>query len=95
MALITFEMYSGKEIDLNADDVQSVSTYDAFDHDMQLPEDFYAPNGDGYPELRHDKLDEANAMRTAPRVLLLMRNGASFEVKGSLAQVRKALSGKK
>lgn len=91
MALVTLHLYSGAEVSLNPEHVQGVSSHEALDHDAPLPDDFYLINGDGLPEIRQDKVEEANALRTSTRTLVLMANGVSYEVQGSVAEVKKAL----
>ena len=90
MAFVTLKDYSGGTVDLNPAFVQSVTSYDHYDHDMELPAEFYFTNNAGLPEVRKDKQDEADVLRTSPRTLVVCPN-ASYVVQGSVAEVKKAL----
>lgn len=94
MSLVTLETYGGDKVDINPDFVQAVTSHNSFDENLPLPEDFYFLNGGGDPEVRKDRRDQANALRTSERTLVLMANGTSFEVRGSTGEVKKALGGK-
>ena len=93
MTLITFEDYNGNKVQVNSEMVQTISSYQHFDHDMKLPDDLMIINGDGHPEVSNDpkKLAKANDLRTSERVIVLHMNGTSHVVKGTLAEVQKAL----
>lgn len=92
MALVTFEDFSGGTIDVNPAMVASVVTYQHFDHDMELPDEHYHMNAGGLKEVRPDNREEADALRTSPRTIINV-GGASFIVKGTVDEVKKALSG--
>ena len=91
MAFVNFKDYNGGSIDLNPALVQSVSNYDHFDHDMELPAEFYFENSKGLKEVRRDRADEADRLRVSPRTIVTSQ-GASFIVQGSVDDVKKALS---
>ncbi len=94
MSLVTLETYADEKVKVNPDFVQSVTSYNHFDQDMTLPEEFLEKDRDGLMQVRQDKKEEADALRTSPRTLVLMGNGTSFEVKGSVDEVEQALAGK-
>lgn len=92
MAFVTFEDYEGNKIDINPAQVVSVVSYQHFDHDMKLPDEFMVINPDGNPEVTNDPdlLAKANEKRTSERVIINFVGGSAI-VKGSLDKVKKAL----
>lgn len=92
--IVTFKTYGGEEMSINSDAVQSVSTYQHFDHDLELPDEMYHMNRDGNREVDPAKREEADALRTSARTILQTGNG-SFIVRGTREEVLKALAAKK
>lgn len=90
MALVTLEDYAGGTVEVNPAMVLSITSFQFFDHDMELPDDHYHMNGDFLKEVRPDKREEADALRTSPRTVVNVGN-SSFIVKGTVDEVKKAL----
>ena len=92
MAFVTFEDYNGNKVDVNPATVISVSAYQHFDADLELPDEFYVTNPSGLKEVTNDpeKLAKANELRTSERVIVNFIGGSTI-VKGDLAKVKKAL----
>lgn len=95
MALVTFEGYDGQEITINSDTVVSLSSYEHFDHDKELPEELMVTNPSGWQEVSNDpdKLAKANRLRTSKRTIIVFNSGSAI-VKGTVAEVRAKLKGK-
>lgn len=93
MALVKFEDYSGTTVEINPAAVLSVSSYQHFDYDFELPEEFYVTNPSGLKEVSNDpkKMAEADKLRTSERVIVSFTNGSSTVVKGTVDEVKKAI----
>lgn len=89
--MVTFKDYSGNEIDLNPASVVTVSTYQHYDHDLEMPKEFYVLNPSSLRELDAKRREEADRRRTSVRVIIRTERG-SFVVQGTLAEVKSALS---
>ena len=90
MAFVTLEDFNGGKVDLNPALVQAVTSFQHFDHDMALPEDWFEPGPNG-PELKAEHQEEADILRTSPRTIVSFNGGQSFVVKGSVEAVKKVL----
>ena len=92
MAFVTFEDFNGGKHDVNPALVQSVTTYENYDQDKEIPGDLRFTNNDGALEDRHDPEGKAlvNKARTSTRVIIGFTN-TTLIVKGTLAEVQKAL----
>lgn len=91
MALVTFEDYTGNKVEINPATVISVSTYEHYDHDLELPEELMIKNANGLSEVNPEKRDEADKMRTSLRTIVSFTGGSTV-VQGTVAQVKKALA---
>ncbi len=93
MAFVTFEDYSGNTIEVNPAQVQTVSVFQHYDHDMEVPDKMMIKNGDDHDEIDPKHRAAADKLRTSERVIITYPNGATV-VKGTLAEVKDALSDK-
>lgn len=93
MAFVTLEDFHGGKVDLNPALVQAVTSFQHFDSEMALPEDWYGPGPNG-PEIKPEYQEEADKIRTSPRTIVSFEGGLSFIVQGSVDQVKKALAAK-
>ncbi len=92
MALLTFNGLDGNEVHINPTLIEAVTTFNWFDHDLELPAEMYHQVEAGR-EVRPDKREEADALRTSPRTIITTSNG-TFIVNESQADVLKAVNGK-
>lgn len=92
MALVTIEDATGTEVEINPDFVVSLSTYQHFDHDAELPDKLMITNADGLQEVSNDPelKAEADRLRISERTIIQTATG-SVIVTGTIAEVKKAL----
>lgn len=91
--MATLNTYAGDVVEVNPDQVAMVEEYAHWDHDLVLPDELMTTNPSGAPEPKNDEdsLAKIAALRTSPRVLVGLVNGRSYEVTGTLDDVRQTL----
>lgn len=94
MAFVTFEDYSGTTIEINPAQVQSITVFHHYDHDLEVPAKMLIKNGDGLDEISTEHREAADALRTSERVIVTYPNGATV-VRGTLQEVKDALAADK
>ena len=92
MAFVTLTDFDGGKHTVNPAMVQSITSYQNYDQDKEIPGNLRFTNKDDHLEDRHDPEGKAlvDKARTSTRVIVVFAN-SSLIVQGTEAEVKKAL----